>query len=70
MWVRGREEFWSKVYKGDSEEKKFGLFLRKYFMDGTLAKNSTTNISEKYWGRGREVGYLGVYKKMLANLVS
>ena len=56
MWVRGREEFWSKVYKGDSEEKKFGLFLRKYFTDGTLAKNSTTNISEKYWGRGREVG--------------
>ena len=44
------------MYKGDSEEKKFGLFLRKYFMDGTLAKNSTTIISEKYWGRGREVG--------------
>ena len=58
------------MYKGDSEEKKFGLFLRKYFMDGTLAKNSTTNISEKYLGRGREVGSLGVYKKMLANLVS
>ena len=68
MWVRGREEFWSKVYKGDSEEKKFGLFLRKYFMDGTLAKNSTTNISEKYWGRGREMGVAGCLQKNVGQL--
>ena len=37
--------FSQNAYKGDSESKTFGLFQRTYFMDGTLAKNSTTNIS-------------------------
>ena len=33
------------MYKTDLEEKKNGLYQRMYFMDGILAKNSTTNIS-------------------------
>ena len=30
--------FSQSVYIGNSESKKFGLFKRHYFMDGTLAK--------------------------------
>ena len=37
--------FSQSVYKRDSESKTFGLFQRKYFMDGTLAKDSTTKTS-------------------------
>ena len=37
--------FSQSAYKGDWESKRFGLFQRTYFMDSTLAKDSTTNIS-------------------------
>ena len=37
--------FSQSAYKGDSESKKFVLFQRTYFMDGTLTKNSNIKIS-------------------------
>ena len=61
MWVKERERgagliksviyclsdtiFFSKYIQGRPGIKKIGLFQRKYFMDGTLVKNSNTKMS-------------------------
>ena len=61
MWVKERERgagliksviyclsdtiFFSKYIQGRPGTKKIGLFQRKYFIDGTLKKNSNTKMS-------------------------